>query len=63
MNTEKKKPIHKRVASTTKKVLVWCLVKPIIKVSFISSEEKMFLKHAKRFLKDDVFKDEYVNKK
>ena len=45
-----------------KKAVAWC-TKPIIRVTFITSEERMFLEHANKFLDPSAIKQEHRKEK
>lgn len=45
-----------------KKAVAWA-TKPIIRITFITSEEKMFLAHANKFLDPNAIKPEHRKEK
>lgn len=48
--------------SRLSRAVVWVLSKPIIKIAFITDEEKVFLDHANRFLDPSAIKPEHRKK-
>jgi hypothetical protein len=61
LDIKEDKMVEKKKGKLSRAV-VWCFTKPIIKIAFITDEEKVFLDHANRFLDPNAIKPEHRKK-